>query len=64
LERKPSLIAKVVKVHKVGGSLMIILPLEFTKAYSINEGDEISVIANHIVHVGVYPALEAKTVVD
>ncbi len=58
--KKSSLKTKMVKVHKVGGSLMITLPPELAKIHSINEGDEISLTANHTVQLDV-SLLEAKT---
>ena len=49
MEKKLTKIAKITKVHRVGGSLMIILPLEFIKTHRIVEGDEVGILANHIL---------------
>ena len=38
-------------VHKIGGSLMISLPPEFIEAHGIKAGDELPVIANHLLKV-------------
>lgn len=48
-KRKFPLLAKVARVHKVGGSLMITLPAEFVKAHSISEGDDVGILANHVL---------------
>ena len=39
------------KVHKIGGSLMIALPAEFVQAHGIKEGDELPVLADHILKI-------------
>ena len=49
MSKKQGLIAKVAKVHKIGGSLMITLPIEFVRAHNISEGDEVGLLANHIL---------------
>ena len=50
-KKRFSLIAKVAKVHKVGGSLMVTLPDAFVKAHGISEGDEVGILANHILKI-------------
>ena len=51
VKKKFSLIAKAAKVHRVGGSLMVTLPDGFVKAHGILEGDQIGLLANHIIKI-------------
>ena len=48
-KRRLQLIAKITKVHRVGGSLMVTLPPEFIRAHSISEGDLVGILANHVL---------------
>jgi len=50
-KKKLGKIARIVKVHEIGGSLMVTLPAEFVKAHSIKKGDEIGVLANHLMTI-------------
>lgn len=43
------------KVHKIGGSLMIVIPPEFAEIHGIREGDELPFAANHILQVTPMP---------
>lgn len=45
----PKKIAKIVKVHKQGGSFMIVLPPEFCHAHNIKEDDQVGILANHLL---------------
>jgi len=49
-KKKPKfpLVAKISTLHRVGGSLMVILPSEFIKAHGLVEGDKVGVLANHV----------------
>lgn len=38
-------------VWRQGGSLVISLPTEFTRAHNIQEGDAVPVISNHILKI-------------
>lgn len=48
---KQQLIVEKRKVHRMGGSLMIVLPPGFTRAHNIQEGDELPVLADHILKI-------------
>lgn len=50
-KKKSVKIARMTKVHRVGGSLMVTLPAEFVGAHSIKEGDDVGILANGIVKV-------------
>ena len=43
--------AQTRKVWRQGGSLAITLPASFTKAHGIEEGDDLAVIADHIIKI-------------
>jgi len=47
--RKFPLIAEVQGIVEVGGSLMITLPASFVRAHSLKKGDEVGILANHIL---------------
>ena len=47
----PEKIAKIVKVHKIGGSFMIALPPEFIAAHGIKEDDTVGILANHMLYL-------------
>lgn len=48
MERERLIVEKK-KLIKVGGSICVALPPEFLKLHGLEKGDEIAVIANHIV---------------
>ena len=50
-EKKPKVVAGTRKVIKLGGSLAITLPQEFTEAHGIHEGDDLPYAANHIMKI-------------
>ena len=50
-KKKHQLIVEKRKVYRIGGSLMIGLPPEFTAAHNIQEGDMLPVLANHILKI-------------
>lgn len=39
------------RVFKIGDSLAITLPKKFTKAHDIEDGDDLSIVADHILKV-------------
>ncbi|MCL0059594.1 hypothetical protein M1O57_05065 [Dehalococcoidia bacterium] len=39
------------RVWRQGGSLVVSLPVEFTRAHDIQEGDAVPVISNHILKI-------------
>lgn len=43
------LIVEKRKVWRQGGSLVIALPVEFTRAHGIRDGDEVPIVADHIL---------------
>ena len=51
VEKVTTLIVVKRKVFGIGGSLAITLPAEFVKLHNIKDGDEIPVLANHILKV-------------
>lgn len=51
MEDKKQITVQKRRVHRIGGSLMIVLPPEFTEAHNIKEGDELPVLANHILKI-------------
>ncbi len=51
MNQKRVLIVEKRKVFRMGGSLMIGLPPEFTRIHNIKEGDELPVLANHIIKI-------------
>lgn len=50
-KKKPPLIVGKRRVVRIGGSLYISLPPEFTNAHDIKKGDELPVLANHILKI-------------
>jgi antitoxin component of MazEF toxin-antitoxin module len=50
-QRKAKLIVEKRKIYKFGGSFGILLPKEFVQAHNLKEGDEIPVLANHILKI-------------
>lgn len=57
-KKKQKLVIEGRRVYRIGGSLMIGLPPAFTKAHNIQEGDELPVIANHILKIVPMPEEE------
>lgn len=51
LEEKKKITAQTRKVIRIGGSLAITLPPEFTQGNNIKEGDDLPVLCNHIMKV-------------
>ena len=48
-EKELRKIARITRVHEVGGSLMIVLPAEFVRAHGIKKGDDVGILANHVL---------------
>ena len=44
-----SKIARISPLHKVGGSLMITVPIEFVVAHGLKKGDRVAIWANHFL---------------
>ena len=51
MKKKTTKIAKIGRVHKIGGSLMITLPAEFTSFHGIKKGDDVGLLANHLLTI-------------
>lgn len=51
MPEEPTLIVEKRKVYRIGGSLMIALPPAFTRIHKIKEGDEVPVLAKHILKI-------------
>lgn len=51
MTQEPNLIVEKRRVFKIGGSLMIALPPEFARIHNIREGDEVPVLASHILKI-------------
>jgi antitoxin component of MazEF toxin-antitoxin module len=50
-KQKGRLIVEKRKIYKFGGSFGILLPKEFIEAHNLKEGDEVPVLANHILKI-------------
>ena len=48
---RPTLIVGLTRIHRVGGSLIFILPPTFVALHNIKEGDELPILANHILKI-------------
>lgn len=57
-KEKAKVTAETRKVIKLGGSLVISIPQTFVDAHHIKEGDDLPVIANHILKIVPMPERE------
>jgi antitoxin component of MazEF toxin-antitoxin module len=53
-----SIITTTRKVLRLGNSLAITLPVSFTRAHGIKEGDDLPIVADHILKI--IPMLEGR----
>ena len=51
MKKKSKLIVQKRKLYRFGGSLGILLPREFVKMHGLKEGQEIPVLADHILKI-------------
>lgn len=49
MKKEMQKVARISKVHRIGGSLMITIPAEFVNAHGIKEGDDVGILANHVL---------------